>query len=98
MLALALREDELLRGVKTVRMEQRTTEAAKKIIEEAAALLGVNGSEFTTQAAVRVARETLKDHGTTTLTRADQEAFARAIDNLEPNEALVAFVRHHKNR
>jgi len=95
---LASKEDDVLKGGKTVRMEQRTTAAAKKIIEEAAALLGVNGSEFTTQAAVKAARETIRDHGTTALTRADQEAFARAIDKLEPNEALIHFVRRHKNR
>lgn len=94
----ALREDALLKGGKTARMEQRTTEEAKKIIEEAASLLGVNGSEFTTQAAVKAARETINGYGTTTLTRADQEAFARAIDNVEPTEDLIAFVRRHKNR
>ena len=65
---LAFREDVLLRGGKTVRMEQRTTPAAKGLIEEAAALLGVNGSEFTTLAAVKEARATLRDHVTTTLT------------------------------
>ena len=95
---LAFREDELLKGGKTVRMEQRTTAAAKKLIEEAAALLGVNGSEFTTQAAVKAARATIRDHGTTTLTVADQEAFARAIDNVQPTEALIALMRGHKSR
>jgi uncharacterized protein (DUF1778 family) len=95
---LALREDVLLKGGRTARMEQRTTKEAKKIIEEAASLLGVNGSEFTTQAAVKAAKETIDNYGSTRLTRIDQEAFARAIDNVEPNEALIAFMRQHKNR
>ena len=37
-------------GQKTARMEQRTTEQAKNLIERAAALLGVNASEFTVAA------------------------------------------------
>jgi len=90
---LAFKEDELLKGGKTARMEQRTTPAAKSLIEEAAALVGVNGSEFTTQAAVIAARTTIRDYSLTKLTIADQEAFARAIDNVEPTDALVALMR-----
>jgi uncharacterized protein (DUF1778 family) len=94
---LAYREDQLLEGGKTARMEQRTTRAAKDLIEKAAELLGVNGSEFTTQAAVKAARETIRDYGTTTLTIEDQQAFARAIDNVQPNEALIALMRGRKS-
>jgi hypothetical protein len=41
------------------------------------------------------ARATLRDHASTTLTVADQEAFARAIDNVQPSEALIALMRGH---
>ena len=41
-------------------------------------------------------RQKQADHGETRLTRADQEAFARAVDNTEPNEALIAFMRGHR--
>jgi uncharacterized protein (DUF1778 family) len=90
--------DALLSGGKTARLGLRTTESAKQLIDRAAALLGIKGSEFTTQAAVKAARETIRDFERTALTRADQDAFARAIDNLEPNDALIALMREHKNR
>jgi uncharacterized protein (DUF1778 family) len=94
---LAYKEDHLLEGGKTARLEHRTTPAAKDLIEKAAGLLGVNCSEFTTQAAVKAARETIRDHGSTTLTIGDQQAFVRAIDNVQPNEALIALMRGSKS-
>lgn len=90
---LAFKRDELLQGGKTARMEQRITIEAKLLIEQAAALLGINGAEFTTHAAVKAAREVIRDYQKTTLTLADQEAFARAIDNLDPTDALIELMR-----
>ncbi len=82
-------------GQKTARMEQRTTEQAKNLIERAAALLGVNASEFTVAAAAKAARETLRDYETTTIRPEDHAAFLRALDETEPPDDLVALMRLH---
>lgn len=82
-------------GQKTARMEQRTTEQAKNLIERAAALLGVNASEFTVAAATRAARETLRDYETTAIRAADHDALRRALDALEPTDDLVALMKLH---
>jgi uncharacterized protein (DUF1778 family) len=96
---LAYHADYSLRGTKTVRMEQRTTPEAKALIEEAARLLGINPSEFTTSAAAKVARETLKEHESTVLTEKDHEAFLRAWEATEPTADLVRLMGlRNKNR
>jgi uncharacterized protein (DUF1778 family) len=74
-------------------MEQRTTRQAKAFIEQAAWLLGVNASEFTVSAAVKAAREALKDYESTALTPQDHEAFLRAWDATEPTADLVRLMR-----
>jgi uncharacterized protein (DUF1778 family) len=93
---LAYKEDETtITGAKTVRMEQRTTQKAKALIEEAASLLGINASEFTVSAAARVARETLKEYQGTVLTPKDHEAFIRALDATEPTQDLIDLMSLH---
>jgi len=82
-------------GQKTARMEQRTTEQAKNLIERAAALLGVNASEFTVAEAAKAARETLRDYETTTIRPEDRAAFLRALDETEPTDDLVALMKLH---
>ncbi|SRR6266699_3225020 len=84
---LAFKEDETTMG--TARMEQRTTQEAKELIEKAASVLGINASEFTVSAAVRAARETLRKYEGTVLTPKDHEAFIRALDATEPTQDLV---------
>jgi uncharacterized protein (DUF1778 family) len=76
-------------------MEQRTTEQAKNLIERAAALLGVNASEFTVAAAAKAARETLRDYEITTIRQEDHAAFLRALDETEPSDDLVALMKLH---
>jgi uncharacterized protein (DUF1778 family) len=85
-------EDNTTVGVKSVRMEQRTTEKAKQLIERAAGSLGINASEFTVSAALRAARETLKEYEVTTISKEQHEAFIRALDATEPTPALVSLM------
>jgi uncharacterized protein (DUF1778 family) len=85
-------EDDATTGVKTARMEQRTTEKAKQLIEQAAELCGINASEFTTQAAVKAARDTLKEYQGTVLTPKDHAAFMRAFEATEPTEDLKTLM------
>ncbi len=77
---------------KTARMEQRTTQEAKELIEQAASFYGINASEFITSAAVKAARETLKEYRVTKLTAKDHDAFMRAFDATEPTTDLRALM------
>lgn len=79
-------------ATKTARMEQRTTQEAKELIEQAAGLYGINASEFITSAAVKAARETLKEFQMTRLTAKDRDAFMRAFDATEPTTELRALM------
>jgi uncharacterized protein (DUF1778 family) len=74
-------------------MEQRTSQRAKTLIEQAAWLLGINASEFTVSAAAKAARETLREYEETVLTEKDHEAFLRAWDATEPTADLVRLMR-----
>jgi uncharacterized protein (DUF1778 family) len=88
----AHREAGSTNSAKSVRMEQRTTPEAKELIEAAAGLVGVSGSEFTVSAAVRAARETLKEYHHTIISRDQHEAFIRALDATEPTADLKALM------
>ena len=79
-------------ATKTARMEQRTTQEAKELIEQAAGLYGINASEFVTLAAVRAAREAVKELQVTVITPKDRDAFMRAFDATEPTEDLRALM------
>lgn len=93
---LAYKEDETITGVKTARMEQRTTEEAKELIEQAAGVYGINASEFTTMAAVRAARDTLKEYQVTVLSSRAHTAFMRAFEATEPTEELRTLMALNK--
>lgn len=92
---LAYQADHSLRGVKSVRMEQRTTPQAKELIERAACLLGVNASEFTVAAAAKAARDTLRDYESTALQPSAHAAFMDALDSTEPTQAMVDIMTLH---
>jgi len=78
-------------GIRTARLEQRTTPETKDLIERAAALQGVNASEFVLAHAAQAARETINRLEATVLTAADREAFFQAFD-AEPTPDLVALL------
>jgi uncharacterized protein (DUF1778 family) len=86
-------EDSTEPATKTVRMEQRITPAGKEQIEKAAGILGIRPSEFMVSAAVRAARETLKEYEQTVLTAKDHAAFLNALDATEPTADLVSLMR-----
>jgi uncharacterized protein (DUF1778 family) len=92
---LAYQEDYAVSGAKTVRMEQRTTQEAKELIELAACLLGIKPSEFTVSAAAKAARETLREYQGTILTQQDHAAFMRALDATEPTAELRSLMSLH---
>lgn len=93
---LTYKEDETTSGVKTTRMEQRTTQEAKELIEQAAGVYGINASEFTTMAAVKAARDTLKEYQVTVLSPKAHAAFMAAFDVTEPTEELRALMALNK--
>jgi uncharacterized protein (DUF1778 family) len=92
---LTYQADDSVHDTKSVRMEQRTTRQAKELIEQAACLLGVNASEFTVAAAVKAARETLRDYDVTTLRPSAHVAFMDAMNATEPTRALVDLMALH---
>ena len=92
---LAYQTDRSLSGTKSVRMEQRTTAQAKELIEQAACLLGINASEFTVAAAVKMARDTLRDYETTALQPSARAAFMAAMEATEPTKGLVDLMTLH---
>jgi uncharacterized protein (DUF1778 family) len=82
----------------TERMNFRTKPRIKKIIQQAAALSGVDDSVFTMNAAYQSAMQTIAAHERTVLQPVDHAAFFAALDN--PPEATdrlkAAFERHRK--
>lgn len=92
---LAYQADFSVQGLKTARMEQRTTEQTKELIEQAACLLGVNASEFVIAAAAKMARDTISDYERTMLTAPAHDAFMRALDAAGPTDRLVELMKMH---
>jgi uncharacterized protein (DUF1778 family) len=92
----ALKQDDTFTGAKNARMEQRTTQEAKELIEQAAGVYGINASEFTTMAAVKAARDTLKEYQITVLSPKAHAAFMRAFEATEPTEELRALMARNK--
>ncbi len=77
-----------------VRLEQRTTQETKELIERAARLQGVNASEFVISHVAQAARETISRLEGTKLTAEDRDAFMQAFD-AEPTQELIDLLRLH---
>jgi len=92
---LPYRADQSVRGPKSARMEQRTTQEAKELIEKAASLLGVNASEFTVAAAAKAARDTIRDYEVTALQPSAHAAFIAALEATEPTKSLADLMTLH---
>lgn len=92
---LQYQADHSLHGRKTARMELRTSQQSKELIEKAACLLGVNASEFAVAAATRVARETLREYENTALQPSAHAAFIAAMEATEPTKGLVDLLTLH---
>ncbi len=79
------------------RMNFRTKPRIKRAIQQAAALTGVDDSQFTMNAAYRAALETIAAHEHTTLKAVDHKAFFAALDAPPaPTETLRAAFRRHR--
>ncbi len=79
-------------------MNFRTKPHIKAAIQRAAALLGVDDSVFTINAAYRAAIDTISTHERTSLQAEDVAAFFEALDNPTPATPALraAFDRHHR--
>ena len=78
---------------RSARMEQRVSLRDKELIERAASLQGIKASEFVVSQSVTAARETISRLEVTRLTAEDRDAFLRAFEDEEVNEALVDVFR-----
>jgi len=85
-------------STQTARLDIRLDSKRKRLIEQAADLLGESVSTFTVSSAVRQASEVVERFGTLTLSDRDQNVFLKALDNPpKPNARLAkAFKAHDK--
>jgi uncharacterized protein (DUF1778 family) len=85
-------------ATQTARLEIRLDSKRKRLIEQAADLLGQSVSTFTISSAVRQASEVVERFGTLTLSDRDQDAFLKALDNPPRPRARLAkaFKAHDK--
>lgn len=78
------------------RLDVRMSEDSKRLIEQAAGLLGVSVSSFTVSTMVREAEGVVERFGALRLSRRDGERFLAALENPpEPNEKLRAAAERH---
>lgn len=83
--------------LRTARIEARIAPAALEIVKRAAELQGRSVSDFVTAAAQDAAQKAVADAHIVSLSRADQQAFARAIiDPPKPNAALRRAAKAYK--
>jgi len=82
----------------TERMNFRTKPHVKQTIQRAAALAGVDDSQFAMNAAYQSARDTIEAHERTALASVDHAAFFAAMEAPPaPTDALrSAFARHRR--
>lgn len=80
------------------RMNLRLSSELKKIIEEAASVLGQTVSELAIFTVVWEARQVLRDVRITRLSNRDRYSFLKALDSLDakPNAALKAAARRYR--
>lgn len=81
------------REYKTERMELRLAPSAKRVIQRAMSVTGLNAGDLAYEGARRV----LDEYERMVLTGADREAFLDAVLNPPaPTEKLVAALRRHR--
>ncbi len=79
----------------SARINLRTSQEVKEMIERAAAAVGSTVSSFMLQSATEVARRVLAEREVIVLSDRDRDAFLNAIDNPpEPTQALIDLMRH----
>lgn len=82
------------RELKTERMELRLAPSAKRVIQRAMSVTGLNAGDLAYEGARRV----LAEHERMLLVGADREAFLDAVLNPpEPTDKLVAALKRHRD-
>lgn len=78
----------------SARINLRTSQELKDLIERAASMSGATVSSFMLQSAADVARRMLAQQEVITLSDRDRDAFLNALDNPpEPTQALIDLMR-----
>lgn len=78
----------------SARINLRTSQELKDLIERAASLSGATVSSFMLQSAADVARRMLAQQEVITLSDRDRDTFLKALDNpSEPAQALIDLMR-----
>ena len=78
----------------SARINLRTSQELKDLIERAASMSGATASSFMLQSAADVARRMLAQQEVITLSDRDRDAFLKALDNpSEPTQALIDLMR-----
>lgn len=79
------------------RINVRLPSELKRIIEDAAKVLGQTVSEFAIATVIREARQVLQDVQITRLSNRDRSQFLKALDDAdaEPNAAIKAAARRY---
>lgn len=81
-------------AVEAARINLRTTQELKELIERAAFMTGASVSSFMLQSSVDVARRVLAEQEVIVLSDRDRDAFLNALDNPpEPTQALIDLMR-----
>lgn len=85
-----------LTPTESARINLRTSQEVKEMIERAAAAVGATVSSFMLQNATEVARRVLAEQEVIVLSDRDRDAFLNALDNPpEPPQALIDLMRLH---
>ncbi len=89
----------MVRATQDTRLDVRLPEDNKKLIEQAAGLLGQTVSAFTVSTLVREAQEVVEHFAMLRLSNRDRDAFLAALDSPpEPNVRLRKAARRHDRK
>ena len=81
-------------AIESARINLRTSQELKDLIERAASMTGATVSSFMLQSSADVARRVLAQQEVITLSDRDRDAFLTALDNPpEPTQALIDLMR-----
>lgn len=85
---------------KDARINFRLTPELKRTIEDAAAQMGQNVSDFAISTLLQSARKILNEQNVTELSQRDRQVFAAMLDEetTKPNDALVKAVKRYKKQ
>lgn len=83
---------------KTTRLDVRIRPEAKKLIEQAADILGVSTTDFASATLVTEAQAVLDRHHRIVLNNADRDRFLQMLDSDEPPCEALVQAAHDFNR